>query len=148
MTQADYALFHSPFTKLVNKSYARLSYLDFLRNDTDPRFATVPKEFKSVSTEASYEHKEIGQTFGNLIKSEYKQKVEPTLLLSKQLGNTYTGSLYMSILSLVSQKTDNELVLSTLTPYIFIYFELLVEQTYAYVQLRQWIGSNHVVFPS
>lgn len=36
--------------------------------------------------------------------------VVPSLLLSKQLGNSYTGSLYASLASLVTTKSDDELL--------------------------------------
>ncbi len=35
------------------------------------------------------------------IASEFKAKVEPTLYVSKRVGNIYTGSLYASLLSLL-----------------------------------------------
>jgi hydroxymethylglutaryl-CoA synthase len=107
LSKADYSLFHSPYTKLVQKSYSRLAYQDFLSHDSSPKFATVNKELKSVGTEASYEHKEIGKVFDDLTKEERKAKVDPSLLLPKALGNTYTASLYTSLLSLVSAKQDD-----------------------------------------
>jgi hydroxymethylglutaryl-CoA synthase len=38
---------------------------------------------------------------------EWKNKCERSLLLAKQLGNIYTGSLYNGLLSLICDKTIN-----------------------------------------
>lgn len=109
LDETDYALFHSPYTKLVRKSYARLAYLDFLANDSNPKYSSVPKALKTLSAEESYNHKEVGNIFNDLVKDPYKQKVEPSLFLPKKLGNSYTASLYTGLLSLVSQKSDKDL---------------------------------------
>jgi len=37
----DFAAFHSPFNKLVQKSFARLLYNDFLDNPDAPEFMDV-----------------------------------------------------------------------------------------------------------
>lgn len=39
--------------------------------------------------------------------ADWKEKCERSLLLAKQLGNIYTGSLYNGILSLITDQTIN-----------------------------------------
>lgn len=77
-----------------------------MSHDSASKFAAVNKELKNVTVEASYEHKEIGKVFDDLTKEERKTKVDPSLLLPKALGNTYTGSLYTGLLSLITNKQD------------------------------------------
>jgi len=110
MDKADYAIFHSPYTKLVRKSFARLHYLDYLSGSTSAKYSSVPAKVRSLTAEESYTDKELEKSFGELTKGDYSAKVEPSSLLPKQLGNTYTGSLYAGLLSLVSQKTDKDLI--------------------------------------
>jgi hydroxymethylglutaryl-CoA synthase len=61
---ADFALFHSPFTKLVRKSYARLFQNDFLLrgklNGVKPK---TEEEWKSLSLEDTYTHSDIQKEF-------------------------------------------------------------------------------------
>jgi hydroxymethylglutaryl-CoA synthase len=110
LQDTDYALFHSPFTKLVRKSYARLAYDDFCAFPNLPKFSGIDQNLTKISAEDSYSHKDIQNIFNELSKKEYTEKVEPSLLLPKNLGNSYTGSLYTGLLSLISTKSDAELV--------------------------------------
>ena len=73
--------------------------------------------------------------FQDISKDLYKQKVEPTLLLPKQLGNSYTASLYTGLLSLIATKNDAELVIRI--PHI-IKLIILDEQKVVYVLLWKW----------
>ncbi|KNC85610.1 hydroxymethylglutaryl-CoA synthase [Sphaeroforma arctica JP610] len=110
LDKADYSLFHCPFGKLVRTSYAWLAYLDYVERPADPRFSGVPDKFMGLGIGAeAYGNKELLLTFRDLVKSDYESKVVPSLLLNQQLGNSYTGSLYMSLASLLSQKSSAEL---------------------------------------
>ena len=88
----DYCVFHCPFNKLVQKSFGRLLYNDFLRNPEDVKFAEATR-FKSLKVEETYFDKDLEKTFVGLSKDLYNEKVLPSCLLSKQLGNMYTASL-------------------------------------------------------
>jgi len=102
---ADHAIFHSPFLKLVRKSFARLVYQDFLKDSgSNPRFSKVSPQLKTLSAEESYNSKDVANVFGDLSTPLYTDKVEPCVLLPKQLGNTYTASLYCGLLSLIAEK--------------------------------------------
>jgi len=112
MENADYAIFHSPFLKLVRKSFARLHYLDFLADHLrhQPRYKQVSESLRKLTAEQSYNDKELQKVFGDLTTADYREKVDPATLLPKQLGNSYTASLYMGLLSLIDQRADKELL--------------------------------------
>ena len=96
---------------LSNARFANINqlYNDYLKNPA--KFGdAVPSELAEVDTEASYTHPAIAKLFSKLAKEDYERKVEPSLLLPKLLGNSYTGSLYTGLLSLVANKSNEELV--------------------------------------
>jgi hydroxymethylglutaryl-CoA synthase len=80
-----------------------------LADNSHPQFTSVDKKYLSLTGDESYMNKDIQKIFSDLTKAEYKQKVEPSLLLPRKLGNSYTASLYMGLLSLISNK-QNDLV--------------------------------------
>ncbi|KPV75267.1 uncharacterized protein RHOBADRAFT_36114 [Rhodotorula graminis WP1] len=97
----DYACFHSPYGKLVQKGYARLLYNDYLSNPTADKFATVPAHLGELDRATTVLNKEVEKTFTALSSAEFKAKVGPATLTSKKLGNMYTGSLYGALASLL-----------------------------------------------
>eukprot|EP01087_Luapelamoeba_hula_P001719 TRINITY_DN1148_c0_g1_i1.p1 TRINITY_DN1148_c0_g1~~TRINITY_DN1148_c0_g1_i1.p1 ORF type:complete len:490 (+),score=64.27 TRINITY_DN1148_c0_g1_i1:402-1871(+) len=98
----DYALFHSPYTKLVQKSWGRLHYLDFLTHKDSKALAqSALHQYTSLSSEASYSNKELTKALQDETKQSYAAKVVPSLLLPSELGNSYCGSLYTGLQSLV-----------------------------------------------
>ena len=108
-----YSLFHSPFTKLVRKSYARLFQNDYLLRDKKEGLsakAKLDKDWKKLSLEDTYAHTDIQKEFSSATEEVYEQRVVPSLLLSRQLGNSYTGSLYASLASLVATQSDQQLL--------------------------------------
>ncbi|KAJ3126080.1 Hydroxymethylglutaryl-CoA synthase, cytoplasmic [Nowakowskiella sp. JEL0407] len=98
----DYYCFHSPYTKLVQKSFGRFAFNDFLRNQESPEFAAF-EQFKGVNPEDTYFTKEIEKGFMDFTKVTYKSKVTPSLTSSKNIGNMYCGSVYFSLVSLLSE---------------------------------------------
>ncbi|KAJ3415713.1 hypothetical protein HDV05_004391 [Chytridiales sp. JEL 0842] len=107
---ADFFLFHSPYTKLVQKSFARIAFTDYLRNPTDPRFAHIPAaKFAHLKLEDTYTDKEVEKFFVEHTKPSHAQKVLPGLLASKNCGNMYCGSLYGGLASLLSEVSSADL---------------------------------------
>ena len=102
--EVDHVVLHSPYNKLVKKSGARMLYNDFLKNPDLPVFkkhdADLSK-FKALLPEDTYENKEVEKTFVELAKPMYKTKVEPSVFLPQELGNSYTASMYTGLLSLL-----------------------------------------------
>ncbi|EGN96872.1 hypothetical protein SERLA73DRAFT_185085 [Serpula lacrymans var. lacrymans S7.3] len=104
LDDVDYAVFHSPYGKQVQKGLGRLFYNDFLARPSAPQFANVPSPESIISTsyKASLTDKTLEKTFIGASKSTYAKKVEPTMATSKRLGNMYTASLYGCLASLLS----------------------------------------------
>nr|CAG8566236.1 2878_t:CDS:2 [Entrophospora candida] len=105
----DYALFHSPYCKLVQKSYARLFYSDFKRNPTLEGFESV-LQFQNIDYEESLRSKELEKALVGISKSFYQSRVLPTLLLATQIGNMYCASLYGTLVSLLSSEDVKDLI--------------------------------------
>lgn len=107
----DFACFHSPYTKLVMRSYARLLYNDAKSTPaTDSRFAWLTQALRGLTEEQSYTDKELTKVTDTVSKAGYETKVAPGQLLSQELGNTYCGSLYCNLLSLISNKSEAEVL--------------------------------------
>ncbi|CAH1758321.1 18189_t:CDS:2 [Entrophospora sp. SA101] len=105
----DYALFHSPYCKLVQKSYARLFYNDFKRNPTLEGFESV-LQFQNIDYEESLRSKELEKALVGISNSFYQSRVLPTLLLATQIGNMYCASLYGTLVSLLSSEDVKDLI--------------------------------------
>lgn len=101
LSTIDEFLFHSPYNKLVQKSFNRLVYLDMiagrLPNDAVEKWRHVP-------IESTYEDKELESKMKDTAGPLYAAKVADGCTLSKQIGNTYTASLYMNLSCIVSLK--------------------------------------------
>lgn len=74
MESLDYVLFHSPYTKLVQKSFGRLAYNDFKRDPQNAKFEALAA-LDAVPEAETYTNKEIEKGFMNLTKSEFLKKV-------------------------------------------------------------------------
>ncbi|KAG1360667.1 hydroxymethylglutaryl-CoA synthase [Cocos nucifera] len=103
---ADYFVFHSPYNKLVQKSFARLYFNDFLRNpssvEKDAREKLEP--FSTLTGDESYQSRELEKTSQQVAKHLYDKKVQPSTLLPKQIGNMYTASIYAAFASVLHNK--------------------------------------------
>jgi len=102
----DYVIFHAPYNKLVQKSIARLSYNDMLRDPESSKFAPISK-FKDLGLgEKSYSNADLEKALGEFSKPAYNAKVAPTTHLPKNLGNSYCGALYAGLISLIAEVED------------------------------------------
>eukprot|EP00475_Leptophrys_vorax_P030191 TRINITY_DN4505_c0_g1_i1.p1 TRINITY_DN4505_c0_g1~~TRINITY_DN4505_c0_g1_i1.p1 ORF type:complete len:495 (-),score=139.04 TRINITY_DN4505_c0_g1_i1:108-1514(-) len=101
----DHCIFHSPYNKLVQKSFARLYYNDFLETPENPMFQGL-ESLKEISLEESYDSRDIQKAFGNISKKQYVSKVGPTTVIPKNIGNMYSASLYASFVSLVAEQGE------------------------------------------
>jgi hydroxymethylglutaryl-CoA synthase len=108
LSDFDYVIFHSPYTKLVQKSYARLMFNDFLRYPDDPKYKNV-QQFRDSTLEGTYMDKEVEQAFVALSKDDFETRVAPSLLLAKELGNIYCGSVYACLSSLVCNEQQSSM---------------------------------------
>ena len=98
----DYLLFHAPTCKLVQKSYGRMLYDDYLADPSNPVFADVPPELKSVDYEKSLTDKNVEKVFMGLSKKRFEERVKPSLEVPTLCGNMYTATVYAGLASLLS----------------------------------------------
>lgn len=104
--KADFVCFHSPYNKLVQKSFGRMLFNDFRASPDRAEFKDAQK-FLTLSTEASYSDRELETYFLKKSAPLYKAKVQDAAMLPKETGNMYTGSLYAGLISLLSLQTEN-----------------------------------------
>lgn len=104
----DYHAFHVPTCKLVQKSYARLLYNDFVQDPS--KFPEIDSsKLLSLDYETSLNDKSIEKTFMPLSKEKFNSRVKPALELPTNVGNTYTGSVWGSLCSLISIVGNDDL---------------------------------------
>ncbi|OJJ72512.1 hypothetical protein ASPBRDRAFT_123329 [Aspergillus brasiliensis CBS 101740] len=101
----DYMAFHTPNCKLVSKSYGRLKYNDLLHqasSNPDADLTGIPPELRALSYEDSLKDKNLEKALVALTKDQFKKRIEPCITAPSLCGNMYTGSLYCSLISLIS----------------------------------------------
>ncbi|KAJ6415268.1 hypothetical protein OIU84_004122 [Salix udensis] len=108
LSDAAYFVFHSPYNKLVQKSFARLVFSDFVRNASSIDEAAKEKltPFSTLSGDESYQSRDLEKVSQQVAKPLYEAKVQPTTLVPKQVGNMYTASLYAAFVSLLHNKSS------------------------------------------
>ncbi|KAL5598552.1 hypothetical protein BROUX41_003518 [Berkeleyomyces rouxiae] len=98
----DYMSFHAPTCKLVQKSYARLLYHEYLADPESPVFADVAPELREMDYTKSLTDKAIEKTFMALTKKAFQEKVNPAIQVATLCGNMYCGSVWGGLASLIS----------------------------------------------
>ncbi|KAL0282057.1 UNVERIFIED_CONTAM: Hydroxymethylglutaryl-CoA synthase [Sesamum angustifolium] len=108
VADADYFVFHSPYNKLVQKSFSRLLYNDFLSGASSIDEAAKEKlaPFSSLTIDESYQSRDLEKASQQVAKPLYDAKVQPSTLIPKQVGNMYTASLYAAFASLLHNKNS------------------------------------------
>ncbi|KAH9299940.1 hypothetical protein KI387_011523 [Taxus chinensis] len=106
LLDADYVALHSPYNKLVQKSFARLFFNDFLRHASSVGSNIQEKlePYAGLSEEESYSSRELEKVSQQVAKPLYDAKVQPSTFLPKQVGNMYTASLYAALASIIHNK--------------------------------------------
>ena len=108
LQDGNYFIFHSPFTKLVIKSLARLKLNDFLRSTSatpcspgglyDGLDSLIGRTLESTVGDRDVEKLMLKNS-----SPECTAKTEPSLLLGREVGNMYTASLYGGLVSLLAR---------------------------------------------
>eukprot|EP00039_Didymoeca_costata_P008966 m.119091 g.119091 ORF g.119091 m.119091 type:complete len:297 (-) comp14304_c0_seq2:62-952(-) len=101
LAKADFAVFHAPYNKLVQKSFGRYMYNDQLRGGAP---VAGMEDFKDLSVEETYENKGFLKQLVTASKDKYSDMVQPSELITKQCGNSYCGSSHAGLLSLITNK--------------------------------------------
>ncbi|KAL7929051.1 hydroxymethylglutaryl-CoA synthase [Trichoderma chlorosporum] len=98
----DYLAFHAPTCKLVQKSYARLLYHDFLNNPDTPAFAEVAPELRDMDYEKSLTDKTLEKTFMTLTQKRFQERVNSAIQVANLCGNMYCASVWGGLASLLA----------------------------------------------
>ncbi|XP_047337799.1 hydroxymethylglutaryl-CoA synthase [Impatiens glandulifera] len=106
LKDAEYFVFHSPYNKLVQKSFSRLLFNDFVRGASSIDEAAKEKlaPFSTLTGDESYQSRDLEKVSQQLAKTLYDAKIQPTTLIPKQVGNMYTASIYAAFASLIHNK--------------------------------------------
>mmetsp|Transcript_1533 Transcript_1533/g.2336 ORF Transcript_1533/g.2336 Transcript_1533/m.2336 type:complete len:509 (-) Transcript_1533:1649-3175(-) len=97
---SDFVILHSPYTKLVQKSFARLCIADSTPEDRQK----LSEEFGEFEPTTIHKNRDLEKAVMDLHKEKFTQSVSPGLLVSQECGNMYTGSVYASLCSLISSQ--------------------------------------------
>lgn len=97
----DYHIFHSPFYKIVEKSFARICCNEQENNFLNSETLTESNKTWSKETERAWVAKS---------KEDFLNKVHPTLTFSQRIGNMYTPSIYGSLVSLLAGLANSDFV--------------------------------------
>nr|APU50919.1 hydroxymethylglutaryl-CoA synthase [Fritillaria cirrhosa] len=108
LSDAEYFVFHSPYNKLVQKSFARLYFNDYLRkaSSIEEDAGEKLKPFSTLTGDESYQSRDLEKTSQQVAKKLFDTKVQPSTLLPKQVGNMYTASLYAALASVFHNKSS------------------------------------------
>ncbi len=108
LQDANYFIFHSPFTKLVIKSLARLKLNDFLNSSPTPPcnpegLYNGLDSLIGRTLESTVGDRDVEKVMLKNSNPECLAKTEPSLLLGREVGNMYTASLYGGLVSLLAR---------------------------------------------
>lgn len=103
----QHSIFHLPYTKLVQKSFARMAFDDARRNPQSSKYAAKLAPFLNMDNEESYTSRDMEKAALEVTAQEYQSKVFPSTLGGRRIGNMYTGSLYAGLVSLIAQTNDS-----------------------------------------
>ncbi|GJJ74041.1 hydroxymethylglutaryl-CoA synthase [Entomortierella parvispora] len=106
----DHVVFHSPNCKLVQKAFARMTYLDLLQDPENALYGPLKEWARFGQTEESYYNKDLERTLIQFTKDEYQKKVLPSLYAATNVGNMYTASMWAGLASLLSLTPEQELL--------------------------------------
>uniref|UniRef100_A0AAV1UPM4 Ketosynthase family 3 (KS3) domain-containing protein n=1 Tax=Peronospora matthiolae TaxID=2874970 RepID=A0AAV1UPM4_9STRA len=106
VTSVDYAVFHSPYHKLVQKSFARLGFLDSRRlvssgNEAAKKKYASLRKWADTPLYETLNDRELDLAARDVAREDFKVKVSPSCTTSQQLGNSYTAAVYMNLATLV-----------------------------------------------
>ena len=95
--------FHAPTCKLVQKSYARLHYNDYLSDPSNKAFSAIDESVASIAYGDSFTDKGIEKAFLALTKKSFDERIYPSTLAARFVGNMYTASVYSSLASILTE---------------------------------------------
>jgi len=111
LTKADYLAFHTPYVKLVQKSVARLCFLEFLGNPDREDFQKPEfQQYRNTKPEDTYFNADLEKVFRKIGDSIFEKKATPATMIATNVGNSYCASVYAALLSLISTAPQDQLL--------------------------------------
>ena len=104
----DYMVFHAPYNKLVQKSYARLFLLDARRKSAQEEEKKETSDdpltpWLTKPMEDTYSDRELEGVLKKLSAASFKKCLADANVASQAVGNTYTASVFLGLASLVDR---------------------------------------------
>ncbi|TDH71839.1 hypothetical protein CCR75_005248 [Bremia lactucae] len=112
VAMVDFAVFHSPYYKLVQKSFARLVYLDAVRvfksgkEDSTGKLDTL-KKWRNIPVNDTLYDRELDLAARAVAHNDFQAKVAPSCTTSQMLGNSYTAAVYINLATLVHARSKD-----------------------------------------
>jgi hydroxymethylglutaryl-CoA synthase len=99
----DYLLFHVPFPRMAEYAAARILATQWLASGDAGLVEAVPLAALPPTGDGRSWRKEVEKALAKsaLFRATYARKVAPSLSLSRDVGNIYSGSLYLALASLL-----------------------------------------------
>lgn len=101
---ADHALFHAPYNKLVQKAFARLMYHDMCKHGEVPEaLAACGADLRDGShpRPPMQMPRDLDKALVAAAFATYDRKVRPSTCVARQCGNMYTASIWSGIPQLI-----------------------------------------------
>uniref|UniRef100_A0A914XC21 Hydroxymethylglutaryl-CoA synthase n=1 Tax=Plectus sambesii TaxID=2011161 RepID=A0A914XC21_9BILA len=110
LSSFEAVVFHSPYTRLVQKGFGRLAFHDFLAGRSG-HLTNIDEllPFRDTPLDATYGERTFEKATLAASESLFKQKTDPSLLIARRNGNMYTASLYGGLCSLLFNRSPAEL---------------------------------------
>lgn len=102
LKDTDYFCFHSPYSKLVQKAFAQLYVEDLNQGVLTP---SPELQEKIEETKGNFKDKALNKLVTKESKTLWNEKTNKSLHLGQNCGNSYTGSLYFCLMSLICDPT-------------------------------------------
>ncbi|CAM9992785.1 unnamed protein product [Scytosiphon promiscuus] len=105
----DFLSLHAPYNKLVQKGFARMSFLDFRSADpSSERFRDLPVAaaagWRTADLGGTYADRDIDAAFRKVSSGQFKERCLPACTVSREVGNCYTASVFAGLVSVVAGK--------------------------------------------
>ncbi|PLB46560.1 hydroxymethylglutaryl-CoA synthase [Aspergillus steynii IBT 23096] len=98
----DFFVFHAPNTKMVAKAYGRILFNDYRASPDAFASDSIPQEYATIDTDSSLTDKNLEKLFMSLSKAKFTERVHPSLTIPTNCGNSYTGSVWAGLASLLN----------------------------------------------
>ena len=102
----DFFLFHCPFSKQVEKAFLKVMYEEIMKGNYLPQ--NLSEVNKLLGNKPDFNDRVTQKNLRDLVlNQEILEKLCPGLNLNRKVGNIYTGSLYLSLASIIYNNDDS-----------------------------------------